>query len=59
MNCPKCGKKTFVIDLSHNLTDRETYRYRRCLDCGHSFYSIEFEVPLDSTFKKEWNKWHR
>ena len=54
MVCPKCkGKvKTLrTVDVSWN----ESYRQKKCLDCGHIFYTAEFEVEPNKRFKKEWN----
>lgn len=54
MVCPKCGGEIRAIDTlqaSHN----ETFRYKKCLDCGHKIYTVEFEVEPNSRFKKEWN----
>ena len=58
MNCPECGGKTTVWNISH--TDRsENLRKRKCLDCGHRFNTIEFVVKNDETFKKLYTKFYR
>lgn len=57
MNCPKCGEKTKVIDLS--TAPDEKYRKRNCRVCGHKFYTIEYEVEYDQRFKDEWVKYNR
>ena len=54
MVCPKCKSKKIksvkTVDVSWN----ETYRKRHCGDCGHSFFTAEFEVEPNKRFLKEW-----
>jgi transcriptional regulator NrdR family protein len=57
MTCPKCKGKTQVYDTVH-VSWNETYRARKCLDCGHVFFTAEFEVEPNKRFKKEWNLYH-
>ena len=57
MVCPECGGKVHVID--NVSSDDENYRKRECKECGHIFYTLEFEVEYDTTFKKAWRKNHR
>lgn len=59
MICPKCGGRTYSIDTVHNNTDNETYRQKKCGDCGEVFYTVEFEVIENDRFKKAWNEHHR
>ena len=54
MVCPKCGGKTHVRDNSGNKDTNENYRQRVCKECGHRFYTVEFEVEEDKLFKKSW-----
>lgn len=55
MKCPKCqGKVQTIYTAAAN--DEEIYRQKKCLTCGHTFFTIEFEVAYDEQFKKEWNK---
>lgn len=59
MNCPKCGGKTGVTDTVHNLNDSETYRRRKCAECGNIFYTTEFDVDFDETYRKNWWEYAR
>lgn len=59
MLCPKCEGKTKVVDMSYNYVWDEQYRKRVCTNCGHTFYTAEFEVEEDKRFKKEWNRGYR
>lgn len=49
MTCPICGGKTLV---SYTVTDCDAvYRWRKCRECNHGFYTTECES--DGThFKK-------
>lgn len=51
MKCPKCDGKARVIDTIPNEQDHETYRRRVCLECGHKFYSVEFETEPTARFE--------
>ena len=54
MVCPKCkGKIQNVATV--NVSWNEVYRRKKCLDCGHVFYTAEFEVEVTKRFKREWN----
>ena len=59
MTCPKCNGKLIMLDNSHNDELNETYRRKKCSDCGHVIHTTEFEVDWDETFKKEWSKYYR
>ena len=54
MKCPKCNKggvRTIkTVDVSWN----EVYRHKKCLSCGHTFFTAEFEVEPTKRFKREW-----
>lgn len=58
MKCPRCEGKLRVID-SVNAPLNEIYRRRRCVACGHEFYTVEFEAIVDEKFKKYWSIYHR
>lgn len=58
MNCLKCNGKVLVVDTV-NTSNNEVYRKRKCTECGHSFYTAEFEVEYDQGFADEWNANHR
>ena len=59
MKCPKCNGEAGVVDSSFNPEDNEYYRRRKCKSCGHSYYTIEFEVSFDESFKETYTKHHR
>nr|DAE50734.1 MAG TPA: Transcription factor S-II (TFIIS) [Bacteriophage sp.] len=42
MDCVKCGGDTKVADTRR--VDHVTYRIRKCLECGHKFYTKEVET---------------
>ena len=41
MYCPVCGGKTTVVSGRRDC--ESVYRYRRCLECSHKFYTTELE----------------
>lgn len=43
MNCPKCGKRTAVVD-SRPLPNNEVFRRRVCKECGFKFITIERRI---------------
>ena len=53
MICPKCGGNVSVTDTltSH---ENEMFRRRRCVECSHRFFTIEFEVIADPKFESDW-----
>lgn len=60
MVCPKCGcNKISVKDSVKNITYNEIYRRRACSDCGHIFYTVEFEAEYNQRFKDEWKQHSR
>lgn len=60
MKCPKCTKgKVIVMDIVHNESKQETYRKKKCIDCGHIFYTAEFPVDYDRQLRKDWNANYR
>lgn len=44
MNCPKCGSKTRVFDISLHKVPNVVFRKRECLGCGFIFTSFEKEM---------------
>lgn len=54
MKCPKCTsnqiKKVKTVSVPWN----EDYRKKKCLNCGHIFYTAEFEVEPNKRFRREW-----
>lgn len=59
MKCPKCGGKVNVMDTVHNTDLNEIYRERICEDCGHIFYTTEYEVVQNQAFEEDWAQYHR
>jgi len=55
--CPKCCSKSKVVN---NLTDVNSYdlvRQRRCVECGHCFYTRQKrEELLDSSLRVKWGQ---
>ena len=58
MKCPKCEARAQCIDTVQT-RDNETYRKRKCLECGHIFYTAEYMVFPNEEFMKEWHSVHR
>lgn len=58
MVCPECGGKVHAPDIVHT-PDNETYRKRKCVDCGFIFYTVEYEVEFDRKVQYLWNENHR
>lgn len=59
MYCPKCANKAKVERTLYDDFTQEVFRQHKCPECGHVFYSIEFEVEGNKKFKELWNKLHR
>lgn len=61
MNCPICNNYTTkVVTGVNNHTDNERYRQRKCMKCGHIFYTGEFEVEASDDFIIDvWNYYQR
>lgn len=55
MRCPKCNcsnvPEVKAVDVNWN----EVYRKRKCPNCGHTFFTCEFEVIPNKRFRREWN----
>lgn len=53
MTCPVCGGKLHVVEV---LTDynNETYRIKRCVDCGKRVYSIEVPIVDTQQVRNTW-----
>lgn len=58
MTCPKCKGKLRIIDIVHNPTEDEKYRLYKCPDCGHSIFTVEYEVVLNQRFEEDWVEHH-
>lgn len=55
MNCPECFGEVKVYRTVYS-EENEVYRCRKCISCGHIFYTMEFEVETNSAFGKEWSR---
>jgi len=58
MVCPKCKGKVTVTHTV-NVSWNEIYRSKRCLNCGHVFFTAEFEVEPNKRFQREWNLYYK
>lgn len=58
INCPKCEGLLKIRDYSKS-SDGDLYRRRVCNKCGHTIFTIEFEVEQTEDFKKDWIKGYR
>lgn len=56
MICPKCNAKSSIVGSILNAGDNEVYRRRKCRECGHIFYSVEFEVDDNVAYRDYFNK---
>lgn len=54
MTCPDCGGKTRTVDTAQT-QNNETYRRKKCLECGRLIFTIEYEVEPDEQYRKDWN----
>lgn len=59
MRCPYCNGKQNIIDVVHNAKENETYRARKCAECGALIYTVEYEVIHNQKFAEEWVANHR
>ena len=59
MKCPKCKGKLLVLDNVNDEENFETYRLKKCRECGHSLYTVESEVFVNESFKSAWRKNYR
>lgn len=59
MKCQYCNGKLAVIDLVHNSKENETYRAKKCSDCGAIIYTVEYEVIQNKRFEEDWASNHR
>jgi transcriptional regulator NrdR family protein len=55
MNCPKCSGAVMVRDTTYT-EENEIYRRKKCRECGHVFYTMEFEVEDNPAFRAEWSR---
>jgi transcriptional regulator NrdR family protein len=50
MTCPVCGGKNHVVDTRQDID--AVYRKRICKECGHEFFTVEFETESTDEFKR-------
>ena len=53
MRCPKCDFMTRITSMTVS-DENEVYRRRKCCECGHKFFTIEFEIEETEQLKQEW-----
>ena len=56
MNCPKCGRDTFIRGNRFDKEENEIFRIRMCKSCGNKFHTVEFEIEENETFKEIWKR---
>ena len=57
MTCPVCGGKTKVIDSKSDC--ESIHRKKRCDDCGHIFYTAEYEAESSERFYELKYNYHK
>lgn len=58
--CPKCEKSTIVRDSVYNPKERECYRKVECIECGKTYYTVEFDInSSQKEFISAWRRYHR
>ena len=45
MNCPRCSGSAIRVLLTNNQLEHQIVRRRRCVDCGHKWFTVEVGVP--------------
>jgi len=58
MKCPKCGHEAKALETVHNHKENETYRAKKCVNCGHIIYTVEYEVIQNQRFAEDWAEAH-
>lgn len=59
MTCPKCNGDLKTIDNVVNPSENEIYRAKKCINCGHILYTVEYEVIQNQRFAVDWAANHR
>lgn len=57
MNCPKCGGKTQIPGTRSD--GEKVYRKRKCIECGHVFYTEEQLTANSYGYKFVYNEYMR
>lgn len=55
MNCPKCNSSSIGVADTFQ-SEKETYRVKKCKDCGFKFYTKE-EIKSDDEVKPIFTRW--
>lgn len=55
MQCPSCRGRNYRAVITNNLFEGQTVRKRRCVDCGHIWFTVELEV---SRYAIGWSHQH-
>lgn len=59
MLCPKCKNATAVCDTRFDDKENEIFRRRVCKECGHDFYTVEFDIEATEKFSNMWKRLYR
>ena len=47
VRCPNCNSLRSKVFADRPTKENRKYRYRKCIDCGKNFSTVEFVVPTD------------
>lgn len=58
MQCPKCGapKDSGRVVMTQPSDTGETVRRRRCLECGHRWYTMQLPEQVLPSYAIQWPK---
>lgn len=56
LSCPECGSAARMVESNRNTDENEIYIKYVCTKCSHEFFSIEYIVDNDDTFKQQWER---
>lgn len=59
MTCPKCKDELCIADTVTNPVENEIYRLHKCPNCGHSIFTVEYEVIVNQRFEEDWVEYHK
>lgn len=58
MICPKCNSGRTGVYGGHDTEYGNYQRYRKCLDCGYKFRSLEYYVTDEKGGRKKNDAYH-
>ena len=58
MRCPECFGVVKALETVHT-PENEILRRRKCDDCGHQLYTVEFEVEVTPSFLFKYSDCYR